>query len=134
MRIGELATDRGVNPRTLRFYEQRGSLPPARRTPNGYRQFDARDLDRLRVLIGLRRLDVPLDEATEIAALCAAGECGRVVGALRSAIAGRRSQIARRSSELTSLDAVLVALDQALVSGAAPRPLIQIAGKEGPDV
>lgn len=37
MRIGELAERAGTTAKTLRFYEEQGLLPPAERTPSGYR-------------------------------------------------------------------------------------------------
>lgn len=130
MRIGELAAELGVSAKALRFYEQRGALPAARRGANGYREYGPEDVTRLRVLTGLRRLDVPLDEAADLALMCAQGECGRVADELHRLIATRRAQIAERSDELATLDTELARLDAALVSGAAPRPLIQIARKE----
>ncbi|MBA4609117.1 heavy metal-responsive transcriptional regulator [Aeromicrobium sp. Marseille-Q0843] len=39
MRIGELAAAAGTTPKTLRFYEESGLLPPADRTPSGYRDY-----------------------------------------------------------------------------------------------
>lgn len=126
MRIGELAAELGVNPKALRFYEQRGMVPPARRGAHRYREFGPEDVARLRVLIGLRRLEVPLEEAADLATLCAAGQCDRVADDLRGLIAVRRAQIARRSAELASLDGELARLDAALASGAPPRPLIQV--------
>lgn len=130
MRIGKLAAELGVSAKALRFYEERGLLPPPIRVANGYREFRPADVARLRVLVGLRRLDVPLDEAATLAGLCAAGECDRVADELRGLIAQRREQIARRSAELATLDDELARLDAALVSGEPPRPLIQIARKE----
>ena len=41
MRIGELADAAGTTAKTLRFYEDQGLLPPAGRTPSGYRNIDA---------------------------------------------------------------------------------------------
>lgn len=134
MRIGELARELGVTTKALRFYEERGLLPRPARVANGYREFGADDVARLRVLIGLRRLDVPLAEAAELANLCADGQCDRVAEGVRSAIAARRAQIAHRSAELAGLDAELTRLDAALAGGAAPRPLIQVGGKEVDDV
>ena len=40
MRIGELAEEAGTTTKTLRFYEDQGLLPPAERTPAGYRDYD----------------------------------------------------------------------------------------------
>ncbi|GGO85108.1 heavy metal-responsive transcriptional regulator [Nocardioides phosphati] len=39
MRIGELAEAAGTTTKTLRFYEEQGLLPPAERTPSGYRDY-----------------------------------------------------------------------------------------------
>jgi DNA-binding transcriptional MerR regulator len=134
MRIGELARRLGVTTKALRFYEDRGLLPRPTRVANGYRDFGAEDVVRLRVMIGLRRLDVPLTEAAELAGLCAGVQCDRVAAGVREAIAGRRAEIARRSAELISLDRDLARLDAALAAGAPPRPLIELARKEVPDV
>ncbi|GGX34801.1 hypothetical protein GCM10010383_76320 [Streptomyces lomondensis] len=57
MRIGELAARAGTTTRTLRYYEARGLLP-ARRTGNGYRDYDESDL---RLLRQIRTLQVDAD-------------------------------------------------------------------------
>jgi MerR family copper efflux transcriptional regulator len=44
MRIGEVAKRAGVSTSKIRFYEVRGLLPQAARTPSGYRDYDATDL------------------------------------------------------------------------------------------
>ncbi|MCD7058493.1 MerR family transcriptional regulator [Pelagibacterium xiamenense] len=46
MKIGELSRKSGVSVRMLRYYESRGLLTPGR-TPSGYRDYDASDLDTL---------------------------------------------------------------------------------------
>ena len=46
-RIGELAARAGVTTRTIRYYEELGLLPPARRTSGGARRYTDDDgLDR----------------------------------------------------------------------------------------
>ena len=55
MRIGELGRRAGVSTRTLRHYEALGLLP-ARRTANGYRDYDEADaaaVVEIRTLVGL---------------------------------------------------------------------------------
>ena len=47
MRIGEVAQAAGTTTKTLRFYEDVGLLPPAGRTPAGYRDYNVGVLDRL---------------------------------------------------------------------------------------
>jgi len=44
MRIGELADQVGVNPKTVRYYEQIGLIPRASRTSGGYREYTGVEL------------------------------------------------------------------------------------------
>lgn len=129
MRIGELADRLGTTPHTIRYYERQGLLPIARRTHNGYRDYSARDESRLRLLIGLRSLDLPLDQAAELASLCAEGRCDYVSDELRVAIAAKRRDVARRAEELRHLDHRLAHLAGQLGTGKPPRRLVSI-GKE----
>ena len=45
MRIGELAAHFGLNPKTIRYYEEIGLLPRADRSDSGYRLYDERDVE-----------------------------------------------------------------------------------------
>lgn len=47
MRIGKLAEAAGTTSKTLRFYEERGLLPPAQRTPAGYRAYTSEAITRV---------------------------------------------------------------------------------------
>ena len=69
MRIGELAGELGLNPRTLRFYESIGVLPEPERTPSGYREYDESDFERLRFIKLAQSLGLTLDDIREILAL-----------------------------------------------------------------
>ena len=48
--IGQVAASAHVTRGTIRYYEQVGVVPPPRRTPAGYRQYDAAIVHRLRVI------------------------------------------------------------------------------------
>lgn len=61
MRIGELAAEVGTTTRTLRFYEQLG-LIEARRTANGYRDYDQQDVRLVREILDLQAVGFALDE------------------------------------------------------------------------
>ena len=61
MRIGELAGRVGTSTRTLRYYEARG-LVQARRTVNGYRDYDDDDLRVVREIRTLLDIGFGLDE------------------------------------------------------------------------
>lgn len=54
--IGELSELSGASVRTLRFYEEAGLLDPRRDPVNGYRLYDAGDVDRLQEILLLRGL------------------------------------------------------------------------------
>lgn len=50
MRIGDAAAAAGTTPRALRFYEQRGLLPPPARTSTGQREYTDAEVARVRVI------------------------------------------------------------------------------------
>lgn len=124
MRIGELARRLGVTAQTLRFYERRGLLPTPDRSDNGYREYAPVEVERLGLMIGLRQLDLPLDQAAELSAMCAAGRCDEVSAELKIAIGDKRADLRRRLGELSDLDARLAHLEGGLAVGQPPRPLI----------
>ena len=65
MRIGEFAEAVGVSVDAVRFYERRGVLHPAPRTTGGYRTFDQRDLDRVRLARQLQQLGLTVAEVVD---------------------------------------------------------------------
>ena len=65
MRIGEFAVAAGVSVDAVRFYERRGVLRPAPRTAGGYRTFDRRDLDRVRLARQLQGLGLTVEEVVD---------------------------------------------------------------------
>jgi DNA-binding transcriptional MerR regulator len=54
LRVTEVATEVGLTPRAVRYYEERGLLKPAGRSGGAYRLFDEDDVERLRFIRGLR--------------------------------------------------------------------------------
>jgi DNA-binding transcriptional MerR regulator len=115
MRIGELADQIGVTTDTIRFYERSGVLPrPMRQRDNNYRDYGDADVEHLRLLIDLRRLDIPLDDAARIAGWCHAGHCGDTTAELPAVLADRRAAIAARIEGLRDLDARLADLERHL--------------------
>lgn len=101
MRIGELAERAGMTAKTLRFYEQSGLLPPPKRTPSGYRDYDEAALGRLRFIRAAQAAGLSLAEITEVmAAREHAGPPCRHVTALLDEHAGELDQ---RIIELTAL-------------------------------
>ncbi|SHN29061.1 MerR family transcriptional regulator [Streptomyces yunnanensis] len=58
MRIGELSERTGTPRRLLRYYEEQGLIAAAR-TPNGYRDYDERFVDRVLQIRGLLDAGLP---------------------------------------------------------------------------
>jgi DNA-binding transcriptional MerR regulator len=130
MRIRTLADRLGTTPHAIRFYERHGFVPEPERGANRYREYTEADAERLRLLIGLRQLDLPLEQAAELASMCASGRCDEVSSELREAVAEKRTELGRRMSEMRYLDRRLAHLQGDLAAGEPPRPLITL-GKGG---
>jgi DNA-binding transcriptional MerR regulator len=127
MRIGQLAQEVGVSTDTVRFYERSGWLPRASRRDNAYREYGDADVEHLRLLIDLRRLDIPLEDAARIAGMCHSGHCADSTAELPVMIEGRRAEIADRIAGLQALDARLAGL-----LGHLGRPRRSLAVLDGP--
>ena len=132
MRIGELAQRVGVSTDTVRFYERSGWLPRASRRTNAYRDYADADVEHLRLLIDLRRLDIPLGDAARIAGWCHAGHCADSSAELPSLIASRRVEIAQRVDGLRELDARLAGLEQHLRRPGRTRRTLAVLDASGP--
>ena len=97
MRIGEVARELGVSADTVRFYERSGFLSAPQREENGYRDYGPAEIERLRLLLDLRRLDLPLEEAAKLAGWCQSGHCTQTTAELPEALAAKRDDLRRRS-------------------------------------
>lgn len=60
-RIKDAAAEAGVTPNALRYYEKVGLLTIAR-DKNGIRQYSDHDLDRVRIICILRRMNMPIKD------------------------------------------------------------------------
>lgn len=111
MRIGELAEQAGVNPKTVRYYEDIGVLPPSQRSESGHRVFGHHDLERLTFVRTAQRLGFSLDEIREVLAFRDRNEqpCAFVLDTLTQKV----SQLDQRIAEMSALRDQLVQLQQA---------------------
>lgn len=102
MQIKELSERTGLQDKTIRFYEEVGVLPPAKRLPNGYRNYAEADVERVKFVAGLRRLDLSLDDVSEILAMRDRREAPcRVV---LNSLSAKAEEIAQRIAELIRLE------------------------------
>ena len=66
MKINEVEAAVGVTKKNIRFYEEEGLIAPSREPGNGYRSYSQADVERLRRIKLLRKLDVPLADIREM--------------------------------------------------------------------
>src|SRR6201996_6882476 len=92
--IGEFARWSRLSPKALRLYDRLGLLRPARVDPDsGYRWYAPAQLDRARLIAGLRDLGLPLAEIGPILALdgpAAAERIAQLWGDAEAGHSGRR--------------------------------------------
>lgn len=107
LRRGELAEATGLNPETLRFYENKGLIRKPERTANGYRQYGPDALRRLTFIRQIKELGFTLREIEELLDLKA-----------RNAISCRTSAVTaqRKIDEVDGKIAALKAVRKRLVS------------------
>lgn len=108
LRIGELAAELGINPKTIRYYEEIGLLLPAKRGENGYRLYNEADRERLHFIAKAKAVGLTLEEIGEILDLRRSGSqpCEYVLGLLDHKLAAVEAQLRALSDfrqELLSL-------------------------------
>jgi len=62
MKINEIEKLVGISKKNVRFYEEQGLLRPARNRENGYREYTDDDIETLRQIKFLRKLNIPIEE------------------------------------------------------------------------
>lgn len=122
LRIAEVAERCGVPATTLRYYEEIGLLTPAGRSPNGYRAYSQRDVERLRFITRAKRLDLSLEELRELVAAWDGQDCGDVQGRMAQLVAARLAQTQDRVADLVALAGQLQAAAARLAGPARPGP------------
>ena len=130
MKVSELARRAGIAPSAVRFYEETGVLPPARRRENGYRDYADDALARLRLVVALRRLGLAPVEAGRLAALCI--ERGEVDLDLAPLISGQRAAIERRRADLDRVDSELTDLELTIAAAGRARRNLEEAMSADP--
>lgn len=130
MQIGEAASRAGLNPKTIRYYEMIGLLPPPARTAAGYRQYDDGTVALLGFILRAKQLDLSLAEIRTILALHKRGEqpCAHVLTLLDRDLARvteRITELTRLQTELTTLRVQWAACVGAKTQTACVCPIIE---------
>jgi MerR family copper efflux transcriptional regulator len=108
VRIGEVAERSGVNPTTIRYYEDIGLVPEPDRTASGYRDYEEAAVTRLAFIRAAQGIGLSLGEIKEILALRERGDipCVHVI----SLIEQHASKLAERIAALEQMRRELVEL------------------------
>jgi DNA-binding transcriptional MerR regulator len=152
LRSAELARLAGVSADTLRHYEQKGLLPKAPRSANGYREYPAQAGARVRLVRRAVALGFTLDEVARILAVRDRGgaPCRSVRALAEAKLEVLEGRLAELSAARDSLRAVLRHWDgllekapegqraglldalEDLVEAGAPSPLVPHALRRKP--
>ncbi len=125
--IGDVAARVGVSIDTVRFYERRHLLPPARRTGRGIRLFAPEAVERIRFVKQAQSIGFTLDEIRE---LLADGEGEAECRRVRDLLSEKLAELDGRINKASNFRRRLVSYFEACVGelsergGAARCPLI----------
>lgn len=132
LRVKALADRVGVTPETVRHYHRIGLLKAQRDPYNGYKLFDEVQMERLRFITQLRRLDFSLKEIAEILEDIDRGRspCPRVRELLARHMEETRRQQALLAERLQRMDRIArrwADIPDALPGPEALCPLVEAA-------
>jgi len=103
--IGELAASLGITPRTLRLYEQLGLIDPPRRTEGGIRFYDKEDIRRIKFVLKVKELGIPLKQMQELAEIYRQTKIpDTIMPRLIEILDGHLEAIRRKIRKLSSLE------------------------------
>ncbi len=100
-RIGDVTKQFNVTADTLRYYEKIGLLPRISRTDSGIRQYDDKDLSRLRFIKRAQYMNFSLDEIKDLLEMRSAPQTAK--DSIRKLTAHKLSAIEDQVNELTTL-------------------------------
>ena len=101
-RIGEVATRVGMTVEGLRFYERRGLLAPAHRTPSGYRLYGEREIRLLQFVRAAQEMGFSLAEIEDLLAL--RGGSGESCVAMSERLYAKLENVRRKIQLLKALE------------------------------
>lgn len=126
--IAEVAELSGFAATTLRFYEDEGVLAPANRSAAGYRMYDDRDVERLRLVARAKEFGCTLEEIKGLVEAWDADQCAPVKHQLRDLVASKAVEVDRRISELAELGRQLRATSATLAVAPVEGPCDDTCG------
>lgn len=108
LKVSDVASEAGVSPDTIRFYEREGLIAPPQRSAGGYRQFDDGVVRRVRFIKGAQSLGLKLAEIRALLEIQDKGACP--CGHTRALVDRRLDEIDNEMTELRRLRSELESL------------------------
>ncbi|MGB1141926.1 MAG: Cu(I)-responsive transcriptional regulator [Halioglobus sp.] len=105
MNISEAARQSGLSAKTIRYYEDIALITPARRSDNGYRQYDARAVEELHFLARAREVGFDLQECRQLLDL--QRDHARQSRHARELVLEKNHQLQLRIEQLQAMQAIL---------------------------
>ena len=118
--VAALAKRTGIPAATIRYYDRAGLLPPAARSPAGYRQYDEAAAERLRFIKGAQRLGLRLREVAELLAVRDRGACP--CGHTQALLGRRLGEVDAEIARLVELRGELARVAARCAPDACPDP------------
>jgi DNA-binding transcriptional MerR regulator len=98
--IGQIAERSGVAATALRYYERIGLVPPAGRTPAGYRLYDDRTLARLAFIARAKQLGCSLEEIADMVEVWDGDRCAPVQRRFHELVTAKLRAVDEQVAEL----------------------------------
>ncbi len=139
MEIKDASALSGLSADTIRFYERRGVLPSPLRRENGYRDYSPAHIATLRLVAGLRHIELSLDQMQQLARIAHDATCRDLRAALGESVRTTLNQVDERIRMLRHTRGHLAGLiegldqmsaDDTLIPGATPCRCIDLVADE----
>ena len=101
--IGQVSKITGLSAKTIRFYEEKGLITSAKREKNGYRYFEEKDLDEIKIIRNTRDLGLPLSEIKKLIVGCENGSCEHTKDSIQKSIDGYLQILAEKIRQMEIL-------------------------------
>ena len=110
--IGKVVKATGLSPKAIRYYEEKGLLPPRPRTEGGYRQYEEGDIKRLLFIRRMKEMGISMRQISNLLNCWPADTCATARPVLKRLI---RERIAELEAQVTLLSALRSQLTRELV-------------------
>jgi len=101
MGVNQLASALNITSDTVRYYTRIGYLEPKRNLNNGYKEYQAGDVSRLKFIVSARKLAISVDEIGQILSEPETGESA--CDLIRKILNRRYDEIDKRLEETSAL-------------------------------